>query len=81
MQTFLFHILRMFRFFIVNVAKVLSGLLTLGVILAIFSDNPPETFAVIIWIIFAILLSILAWYYDALLRKLEPDKTKNQEWS
>jgi hypothetical protein len=29
----------------------------------------------------AVILGMFAWYYDSLLRKLEPKKTQNQEWS
>jgi Na+/melibiose symporter-like transporter len=81
MKTFLFHILRTFRFVFVNGAKLLSALLTLGVVIAIFSDDSPGAGAVFAWAIMAVVLGMFAWYYDSLLRKLEPKKTQNQEWS
>jgi len=81
MKTIIFHILRTFRFIIVNGAKILSGLFTLGAVIAPFSDNAPETSMIIAWAVLAVLFGASAWYYDALLRKLEPTKSRNQEWS
>jgi hypothetical protein len=81
MKTVLFHILRTFRFVLVNGAKILSALLTFGAVVAPFTDHAPPTGTIVAWVIMAMFLGVFSWYYDSLLRKLEPKRTQNQEWS
>lgn len=81
MKTVIFHILRTFRFVLVNGAKILSALLTFGAVVAPFTDNAPDAGTIVAWGVMAIFLGVFSWYYDSLLRKLEPKRTQNQEWS
>jgi Na+/melibiose symporter-like transporter len=81
MKTFIFHVLRTFRFILVNGAKLLSALLTLAVVIATFSETAASGGTIFAWALMAVFLGMFAWYYDSLLRKLEPKKTQNQEWS
>jgi hypothetical protein len=81
MKIVIFHILRTFRFVLVNGAKILSTLLAFGAVVAPFTDHAPPTGTIIAWALMALFLGAFSWYYDSLLRKLEPKKTQNQEWS
>jgi hypothetical protein len=81
MKTVIFHILRTLRFVLVNGAKVLSALLTFGAVIAPFTDHAPPAGTIIAWALMALFLGAFSWYYDSLLRKLEPKRTQNQEWS
>ncbi|NQZ49513.1 MAG: hypothetical protein HRT95_04790 [Moritella sp.] len=81
MKTIIFHILRTFRFVLVNGAKFLSALLTFGAVVAPFTDQAPPVTIIFSWALMALFLGAFSWYYDSLLRKLEPKRTRNQEWS
>ena len=81
MKTVIFHILRTFRFVLVNGAKLISVLLTFAAVTAPFTDHSPPTSTIIAWALMALFFGAFSWYYDSLLRKLEPKKTQNQEWS
>lgn len=81
MKTMIFHIMRTFRWFIVTASKILSALMVLVLFIAIFSDAPTQTSNLIMAFIFAVLFGSVSWYYDVLLKKLEPQNKTNQEWS
>lgn len=81
MKTLFFHILNTFRFFIVKGAKIISFILALCVVVSLFSDRGPSAFVVIVWAVFAIAFAAFAWFYDSMLRRLEPRKSQNQDWS
>lgn len=81
MKTMIFHIMRTFRWLIVTASKVLSALMVLVLIIAMFSDAPTQTSNLIMAFVFAVLFGSVSWYYDVLLKKLEPQNKSNQEWS
>ena len=49
MKTVIFHILRTFRFVLVNGAKLISVLLTFAAVTAPFTDHSPPTSTIIAW--------------------------------
>ncbi len=81
MKTIIFHLLRTFRWAIVPASKVLSALMVVVLILATFSNSTTEPPNLVLTFILAIMFGMVSWYYDALLKKLEPQKKTNQEWS
>ena len=81
MKTMIFHLMRTFRWAIVPASKILSALMVLVLIIATFSNSETETPNLILTFIFAVLFGMVSWYYDVLLKKLEPQSKTNQEWS
>lgn len=83
MKTIFFQIMRTFRWLIVPVLKLLSGVFSIFMLIAIFSDDPKVSGigSVVLWFFFALSLGSLSWYYDALLKKLSPIEQNNQKWS
>ena len=79
MKTMLFHILRTFRWLIVPLFKFASGFFALFSVIFLFNDTAVSS--IISGVILAVVLGAVAWYYDVLLKKLEPRETSNQEWS
>ena len=60
---------------------MLSALMVILFIFAMFSDKPTQLSGLIITFVFAVLFASISWYYDVLLKKLEPQNKSNQEWS
>ncbi len=83
MKTFAFHVLRTFRWIIVPSLKFMSAFFCLLMVVAIFSDDPKVSGVgrAFVWLIFAVGLGSLSWYYDALLKKFSPIHQTNQKWS
>jgi len=80
MKTFLFHLLRTFRWLVIPLLKILSGLSCVFFIMAIFMEK-TELSVVITFLILSIALGSLAWYYDLLIKKLSPELQTNQPWN
>jgi len=82
-KTFTFHLLRTFRWLIVPALKLLSGLSCILVLVAMFAEDPKVSGfgKVILWVVFSISFGSIAWYYDALIKKLSPIVQTNQDWS
>jgi hypothetical protein len=78
-----FHILRTFRWLIVPLLKLLSGLFSIMALVAIFADDPKVSGLgqFILTLILAVGFGSAAWYYDALIKKLSPVNQTNQPWS
>jgi hypothetical protein len=83
MKTVLFQIMRTFRWLVVPILKVLSGLFCIFMLVALFADDPKLSGIgiALLWFAFALGFGSLSWYYDALMKKLSPVKQNNQKWS
>ena len=81
MKTMIFHIMRTFRWLIVTTSKILSALMIFVLIFSMFNNTSNQTSNMIITFIVAVLFGAFSWYYDVLLKKLEPQNKSNQEWS
>jgi hypothetical protein len=80
MKTFTFHILRTFRWLVIPILKLLSGLSCVFFLIATFTEETKLSVA-ITFLIFSILLGSLSWYYDSLIKKLSPEIQTNQPWN
>ncbi|MFT6925721.1 MAG: hypothetical protein ACJAZP_001310 [Psychromonas sp.] len=72
MKTIIFHIMSTFRWLIVTSSKILSALMIFVLIFSLFNDTSNQTANLIITFIVAVLSGAFSWYYDVLLKKLEP---------
>ncbi len=83
MYTFMFHMMRTFRWLFVWSVKLMSFFCVILFLIAIFADDPKVTGVdkVIVWFVLALGLGAFAWYYDVLLKKLAPVDQSNQDWS
>ncbi|MEY8215153.1 MAG: hypothetical protein RPR97_11830 [Colwellia sp.] len=80
MKTFIFHILRTFRWLVIPILKLLSGLSCVLFLIATFTVDTKLSVA-ITFLIISILLGSLNWYYDSLIKKLSPEVQTNQSWN
>jgi len=78
MKTVIFHILRTFRWPIVLASKIFSALMVIILLYATFGNPSTEPPNLIMTFIFAVLFGMVSWYYDVLLKKLEPIDTRNR---
>ncbi len=83
MKTFIFQLMRTFRWLIVPLLKILSGLFCIIMLVAIFSNDPKVAGfdKVLLSFVFAIGFGSLSWYYDVVMKKFSPVNQNNQEWS
>jgi hypothetical protein len=78
-----FHLLRTFRWLIVPLLKLFSGLFSIMALVAIFADDPKVSGLgqFVLTLSLAVGFGTVAWYYDALIKKLSPVDQTNQPWS
>jgi hypothetical protein len=80
MKTMIFHILRTFRWLIVPILRLLSGLFSLATILILFNPETPIG-SIILSFSCAVIIGMLSWYYDSLIKRFSPQNRTNQKWS
>lgn len=81
MKTMIFDIMKTFKWLIVTTSKVTSALMIFVLIFSLFNNTSNQTSNMIITFIVAVFFGAFAWYYDVLLKKLEPQKKSSQECS
>lgn len=79
MKAIIFQIMSTFRWLIVTTSRIFSALMIFVLIFYMFNDTSNQTVNLIITFIVAVLFAAFSWYYDVLLKKLEPQNELDQD--
>ena len=73
LKTILFHVLYTFRGLVLIICKLFSGLFLVGFLLFFFMGTGLPIAYKLVMLLLSVGFGMLAWYYDVLLLKLQPE--------
>jgi hypothetical protein len=68
-----------FKWLIVTSSRIMSGLMIFVLVFSFYNGTSEQTTNLIITFIVAVIFAAFSWYYDALLKRLDPQNKSNKE--